>query len=207
MILAIDEFIPSWLEGELKKLDPADRKQFLTEYEEAVRDGLQRLENAPVNRYRDGTEEGHFSLRLGSTDYFLNVKKAVWTAAKYAGPVILVASLSPALLAHLGLTAASMPHVTAGTTGSAAAALYGAFSKLDPAELDTYAAVAAAIQRNKNRVLANSGASLEDVKESFKKDSSLFPVADPHAILEQLVSKLVLEKKALGGVEQYFLAF
>jgi hypothetical protein len=204
---AVDEFIPGWLEGPLKKLDPADRQQFLAEYEAAVRDGLQRLEKVPVNLHRDGTEEGHFSLRLGSSDYFLNVKKAVWTAAKYAGPLIFVAAVSPALLAYLGITAATMPHVTAGATGSAGLALYGAFSKLDPAELDTYTAVAAAIERNKNRVLANSGASVGDVKESFQKDSSLFPVTDPHPVLEQLVSKLVLEKKVLGGVEQYFLAF
>ncbi len=203
----IKDFIPLWLQHHLDSLGAEERKQFLSIYEEAVQQALVRLQDVSVNKHSDGTEEGHFSLRLGSKEYFVNVKKAVWTAAKYAGPLIMAAAISPALLAHFGLTAAMMPHISLGTAGSAVTALYGAFSKLSPSELDTYEAVAAAIERNKNQVLANSGADFRDVQESFRRHRNLFPPTDLHPMLEQLVSKLVLEKKVVGGIEQYFLAF
>jgi len=78
---------------------------------------------------------------------------------------------------------------------------------LEPMELDTYEAVAAGIERNRKRVLANSGASIEDVRKSFDLNGDLFPPKDLAAMLNQLVEKKVLERKVEGGVEQFFLAF
>lgn len=201
------DFFPEWLQLYLGSLDENERKDFLAQYEEAFRESMAKLESVPVNLHRDGTEEGEFSVRVGDSDVFVNVKKAVWTTAKYAGPLILAAAISPALLVHLGITAAALPHLSVGTTASASIALYQSFAKLSPSELDTYQAVAVAIQRNKNRILANSGASIEDVRESFRRDAELFPPQDLRPTLDQLVAKFVLEKKVIGGVEQYFIAF
>jgi len=207
MTADIKEFVPPWLDAYLDTLEESESKDFLSKYEGAVHEALEQLQSLPVNAHSDGTEEGHYSVRLGNTNKFLNLNKAVWTTAKYAGPLIMAAAISPALLAHLGLTAAMMPHITLGTSGSAVAAICGAFSRLDSAELDTYQAVVAAIERNKNRVLGNSGADIREIRESFKRDRDLFPPKDLEPMLEQLEKKLVLKKEVIGGVQQYFVAF
>jgi hypothetical protein len=198
------DFVPRWLETHLDGLQQAEREEFLRKYEEAFLETLQSLEKLPLNAVRDGSEPGHYSFRIGKSDVFVNLRSALWTATKYAGPVAIVAIVSPAVLAALGI---AVPHMTAGATASSAALLYQAFAKLQPMELDTYEAVAAAIERNRKRVLANSGASIEDVRKSFDLDGDLFPPKDLAPMLDQLVKKKVLERKVLGGVEQYFLAF
>jgi hypothetical protein len=203
----IEDFIPDWLQGYLNTLADDERKDFLSKYEDVVHQTLGQLQSVPLNKYSDGTEEGHLLVRLGKSNVFVNVKKSVWTTAKYAGPLILAVAVSPALLAYLGITAAMMPHLTVGATASAIAALCGAFEKLSPSELDTYQAVAAAIQRNRNRVLGNAGADIREIRESFKLDRDLFPPNDLESMLNQLVTKQVLKKDVATGVEQIFLAF
>lgn len=203
----VEDFIPAWLNDYLKTLKEDERKDFLRRYEEVVGQTLDQLQNVPVNTVTDSTEPGHFSVRLGKSSVFVNVKKSVWTALKYAGPLTLAAAVSPAVLAYLGITAAMMPHVTVGATASTIAALCGAFKKLSPEELDTYQAVAEAIERNRARILANLGADLSEVQKSFQLNRDLYPPNDPKAMLEQLVAKEVLKKEVLGGVEQYFLVF
>jgi hypothetical protein len=198
------EFIPPWLETHLGTIPEAEREKFLHDYETALVETLQLLEKLPLNQFKDGSEEGHYSIRIGKSDVFVNLKSALWTATKYAGPVAVVAIVSPALLAALGI---AVPHLTAGATASSAALLYKAFAKLQPMELDTYEAVAAAIERNRKRVLANSGAAIEDVRKSFDLNGDLLPPKDLPAMLNQLVDKKVLDRNVEGGVEQFFLAF
>jgi hypothetical protein len=202
----LDDFIPTWLQVYLNTLGDSKRKDFLSKYEQAIHQTLDQLQNVPVNSVNDGAESGHLSVRLGKSNVFVNVKKSVWTALKYAGPLTLAAAVSPAVLAYLGITAAMVPHVTVGATASTIAALCGAFKKLSPSELDTYQAVAEAIERNRMRMLGNLGADFEDVKKSFALDRDLFPPKDLKAMLDQLVTKEVLKKEVLN-VEQYFLVF
>jgi hypothetical protein len=95
-------------------------------------------------------------------------------------------------------------HLTAAGGASAAALLYKTFAKLQPMELDSYQAVAAAIERNKNRVLANSGASLEEVRESFRLNGDLLPPKSLGAMLDQLVNKGVLEKRCSEALNSSF---
>jgi hypothetical protein len=203
----ISEFIPDWLQTYLDNLPENERKNFLLKYEHAVHQALKQLEDIPLNIQTDGTEMGRLNVRFGHSDVFFNVKNSLWTAVKYVGPVMLAVAVSPALLAHLGITAAMMPHATVASTASAVAALRGAFQKLDPAELDTYQATAAAIERNRNRVLANSGADLREVEATFNLDRDLVPPTDLKATLDQLVAKQVLKFAVIGGVGQYFLTF
>jgi hypothetical protein len=198
------EFVPPWLESYLCGLQEAERDEFLLKYEEAFLETLQSLEELPLNAFRDGSEAGHYSIRIGKSGVFVNLRSALWTATKYAGPVAVAAIVSPALLAALGI---AIPHLTAAATASSAALLYQAFAKLQPMELDTYEAVAAAIERNRNRMLGNSGASIDEVRRSFDLNGDLFPPKDLAAMLNQLVEKKVLDRKVLGGVEQFFLAF
>ena len=203
----ISDFIPDWLQTYLDSLPENERKDFLPKYEHAIHQALKQLETLPLNIQSDGTEMGNLNLRIGHSDVFFNVKNSLWTALKYSGPVMLAVVVYPPLLAHLGITASMMPHATVASTVSAVAALRGTFQKLDPAELDTYQAAAAAIDRNRNRVLANSGADLRDVEASFNLDRALFHPADLKATLDQLVAKQVLKFAVIGGVGQYFLTF
>ena len=198
------QFFPPWLKSYLGGLGEAERNEFLVRYDDSFHESVEILTPLPLNSFRDGSESGSYSVRIGNSDLFVNLNTAFWTTAKYVGPVILAAAVSPLLLIHLGITA---PHLTAVGGASAAALLYKAFAKLQPMELDSYQAVAAAIERNKNRVLANSGASLDEVRESFRLNGDLLPPKSLEAMLDQLVDKKVLERKVLGGVEQFFLAF
>ena len=198
------QFFPPWLKSYLGELGEAERNDFLVKYEDAFHQSVQTLTPHPLNSFKDGTGPGHYSFRIGNSDLFVNVTSAFWVTVKYVGPVILAATVAPALLVHLGIAA---PHLTAAGGASAAALLYKAFAKLQPMELDTYQALAAAFERNQNRVLGNSGASVDEVRESFRLDGNLLPPKDLKAMLDQLEKKGVLEKKVLGGVEQFFPAF
>jgi hypothetical protein len=198
------QFFPPWLKKYLGELGEAERNEFLVKYEDAFHQSVQSLTPLLLNSFEDGTGPGHYTIRIGDSDLFVNLNSAFWVTVKYVGPVILAAAVAPALLIHLGITA---PHLTAAGGASAAALLYKAFAKLQPMELDSYQAVAAAFERNKNRVLGNSGASVDEVRESFRLDGNLFPPQNLEAMLDQLVNKGVLEKKVLGGVEQFFPAF
>jgi hypothetical protein len=198
------QFFPPWLKSYLGEMGEAERNDFLVKYEAAFHESVDTLTPLPLNSFRDGSEAGHYSIRIGDSDLFVNLNSAFWVTAKYVGPVILAAAVAPALLVHLGITA---PHLTAAGGASAAALLYKTFAKLQPMELDSYQAVAAAFERNKNRVLGNSGASVEEVRESFRRNGDLLPPKNLEAMLDQLVNKGILEKKVLGGVEQFFPAF
>ena len=202
----LQQFIPSWLQSYLAGLSEADRKKFIQNYESALEEMLLKLSELPANRFADGTEQGKFSVHIPGTNKFVNLKSAIWTSAKYAGPLVLAGVLAPPLLGVLGISAASA-HLTVGGGASAGYALYQAFSQVDDFEMDTYRAVAAAIERNKNRILENEGASEAQVRESFGLDRDLMPPSNLPATLEQLEKKKVIEKKVVGGVEQYFLAF
>jgi hypothetical protein len=136
----------------------------------------------------------------------VNLKEAVWTTAKYGGPLLLASAFAAPLLAVAGITVAAA-HITLGTGASAGFALYEAFSRLNEDELDVYKAVAAAIERNKNRVLENEGADFKQVEHSYTLDKDLVPPLDLPAMLEQLEKKKVIESKVIGTVKQYFLSF
>jgi hypothetical protein len=202
----LHKFIPPWLKSYLDRLGEADRKKFLQDYEAALEGTLHKLSELPANQFDDGTERGKFSVRIAGTKTFVNLKSAIWTSAKYAGPLVLASVFAPPLLGVLGISVASA-HVTVGGGASAGYALYQAFSRLDDFEMDTYKAVAAAIERNKNRVLENEGATEAQIMKSFGNDPDLMPPSNPRATLDQLEKKKVIEKKVIGGVEQYFLAF
>jgi hypothetical protein len=198
-------FIPPWLRAYLDKLSEEQRQKFLTEYAGAIRSLIQRLAASPVNEGPDDLQRGKFSARIPGTNKFLNLKSSLWTALKYGAPLALAASLAPPLLAVLGIAVGS--HVTLATVAGAGKALYDAFASLNPMEMDTYSAVAAAIERNKNKTLENSGASLPQIMESFQLDKQLLRPQDPEAMLKNLVDKKVLTQDASSGVSQYFLAF
>jgi hypothetical protein len=200
-------FIPPWLHRYLAGFSEADRGKFLIDYESALEAMLQKLSELPSNQFADGTERGKFSVHIPGTNKFVNLKSAIWTSAKYAAPLVLAGILAPPLLGVLGISAASA-HLTVGGGASAGYALYQAFSSLDDFEMDTYDALAAAIERNKNRVLENEGASEDQIKASFGLDHDLMmPASGLPAILAQLEKKKVIERKVIGGVEQYFLSF
>ena len=118
---------------------------------------------------------------------------------------MLASTIAAPLLAAVGVTLAGT--VSLGTAGSAVAALYGTFARLNSVEMDTYLAVAAAIERNKMRILGNSGASVAQVMQSFERDKELMRPDDPAAVLKDLVDKKVLTQDASTGLSQYFLAF
>ena len=201
----LNEFIPPWLQKYLQGLSNDEREHFLVEYRAGLRELLRRLEDSPMNRWTDATERGKFSARIPGTNKFVNLNSALWTAAKYGGPLLLATAFFAPLVGVLGITVGAKMTLT--TVGSAGAALYQAFASLNPIEMDTYVAVAAAIERNKNKVLENTGASLEQILRSFKLDKHLSKPHDPEAMLKNLVDKKVLAHDATSGVEQYFLAF
>ncbi len=203
----LQQFIPPWLQSYLAGLTEADRKKFLQDYEAAIEEILQKLSELPANQFADGTERGNFSVHIPGTNKFVNLKSAIWTSAKYAGPLVLAGVLAPPLLGVLGISVASA-HLTVGGGASAGYALYQAFSQLDDFEMDTYKAVAAAIERNKNRVLENEGASEDQIKASFGLDRDLMmPFSGLPTTLAQLEKKKVIESKVIAGVNQYFLSF
>jgi hypothetical protein len=202
----LEQFIPLWLRNYLSTLGKAERDRFLSQYREAVLQMLEQLEKLPMNQLHDGTERGKFSTRIPGTNSFVNLKEAVWTTAKYGGPLLLASAFAAPLLAVAGITVAAA-HITLGTGASAGFALYEAFSRLNEDELDVYKAVAAAIERNKNRVLENEGADFKQVEHSYTLDKDLVPPLDLPAMLEQLEKKKVIESKVIGTVKQYFLSF
>jgi hypothetical protein len=196
---------PRWLQTYLQGLGSDDRDQFLVAYRTGIREILERLEASPLNQVRDGTERGHFSVRIPGTNKFINLKSSLWTFVKYGGPLLLTTALAAPLVGLLGITVGAP--VTISTIGSAVAALYNAFASLNLIEMDTYLAVAAAIERNKNQTLTNTGVSLPQILKSFKLDKQLSKPHDPEAMLKNLVDKKVLTYDAATGVAQYFLAF
>ena len=197
------DFFPGWLRTEVGKMEEPDCSVFLAKYEEAFRETLDKIQALPLNKVGDEDEPGRSSTRIGKT-HFINIKSAVWTTTKYAGPVALAVLFSPALLLHIGVT---IPPATIATGASAGTLLFNAFAHLQASELDTYQAVAAAIDKNACRVLGNRGASQQDIEDAFKNNSSFMRPTNLGALLDQLVAKKVLEKKVEGGVEQFFLAF
>ncbi len=204
-IAKLDEFIPPWFEKDLAHLHDAARKQFLTEYESAIEQLAAKLEALPMNQVSDGTERGKSSVRIAGTNKFINLKSTLWTVVKYGGPVVLASTIAAPLLAAVGITVAGT--VSLGTAGSAVAALFGTVANLNSVEMDTYLAVAAAIERNKMRILSNSGASVAQVMESFGREKELLRPDDPQAVLKDLVEKKVLTQDASTGLSEYFLAF
>jgi hypothetical protein len=201
----LKEFIPPWLQKYLEGLSSDERDRFLLAYHSGMRELLELLAASPMNQGADGTERGKSSARIPGTNKFVNLKSSLWTAAKYGGPLLLASTIAAPLFGLLGITVAAQ--VTLTTIGSASAALYDAFASLNPIEMDTYLAVAAAIERNKNKVLENTGASLPQILQSFKLDKQLSKPHDPEAMLKNLVDKKVLAHDASTGVSQYFLAF
>jgi hypothetical protein len=201
----IHEFMPLWFEEDLKHLDETARKQFLSEYESAIQELAEKLESSRLNQGADGTERGTLSVRIPGTTKFVNLKSTLWTLVKYGGPVVLASTVAAPLLAAVGVTVAGT--ISLSTAGSAVAALFGTFANLNSVEMDTYLAVAAAIERNKMRILGNSGASVAQVMESFQLDKNLMRPDDPQAVLKDLVEKKVLTQDASTGLSQYFLAF
>jgi hypothetical protein len=204
-IADLNEFMPPWFQEDLKHLDENSRKRFLAEYEAAIEQLAAKLESLPINKVSDGTERGKSSVRIPGSNKFINLKSTLWTLVKYGGPLVLASTIAAPLLAAVGITLAGT--VSLGTAGSAVAALYGTFASLNSVEMDTYLAVAAAIERNKMRILGNSGASLAQVMQSFERDKELMRPDDPEAVLKDLVDKKVLTQDASTGLSQYFLAF
>ena len=202
---AFEQFIPSWLKNYLGKLSEKDREEFLTKYRESVKQMFEQLEKLPLNKLQDGTERGKFSARIPGTNNFVNVKEVVWTTAKYGGPLLLASAIAAPLLAVVGITVSA--HLTLTTGASAGLALYESFSRLNQDELEVYQAVAAAIERNKNRVLENEGADIKQIEHSYTLNRDLVPPRDLPAMLEQLEKKKVIESKVIGTVKQYFLSF
>jgi hypothetical protein len=201
----LTEFIPPWLQKYLQELGGDERDRFLVAYRAGIRELLQRLEASPMNQVADGTERGKYSARIPGTNKFVNLRSSLWTAVKYGGPLLLASAIAAPLVGLLGITVGAK--VTLTTVGSAGAALYDAFASLNPIEMDTYLAVGAAIERNKNKILENSGADLAQILQSFKLDKQLSKPHDTEAMLKNLVDKKVLSLDATTGVPQYFLAF
>lgn len=201
----IHEFMPPWLEKDLERLDECGQKKFLADYESALQELGEKLQSSPLNQSDDGTERGKLSVRIPGTTALFNLKSGLWTLVKYAGPLVLAGTIAAPLLAAVGVTVGGT--VSLSTAGSAVAALYGAFARLNPVEMDTYLAVAAAIERNKTTILINRGASLEQVVESFRRDRQLMRPDDPAAVLKELVEKKVLSYDASTGLAEYFLTF
>jgi hypothetical protein len=200
----LNEFIPLWLREYLDKLPEADRAEFLAKYRAGVEELLKRLEDLPANEF--GAKQGKFSARIPGTKSFVNLTDLVWTTAKLGGPVALATVFAPALLVHLGIVVTHP--ATMSTVGSSVAALYKAFASLNADEFDTYKAVAAAIERNANKQLANKGADVSEIQTSFELDEELMPPPqDLEPMLAQLEGKKVIKSKVLGGVNQYFLCF
>jgi len=200
-----DEFIPPWLQKYLETLSDQERERFLLEYRAGIQTLLEQLDASPMNQVADGTERGKFSARIPGTNKFINLRSSLKTVVIYGGPLVLATAIAAPLVGVLGITVGAK--VTFSTVASASGALYNAFASLAPMEMDTYLAVAAAIERNKNRILENSGASVAQVMESFKRDKQLLRPDDPEAMLKSLVEKKVLTFDTASGVPQYFLAF
>jgi len=203
----INDFLPPWLQNYLESLPSTERERFLAEFDSGVQNLLKSLESLPLNRTSDGTERGQCSVMLPGTTIHINLKTSLWTLAKYGGPLLLASSLAAPLVAALGITLAS-PHILS-TVGSAIAALYQAVAKLNATEMDTYLAVAATIEHNKNQRFEPVGASLPQILDSFDRDKkNLAQPINLKAMLNSLVEdKKVLIRKANTGLERYYLAF
>ena len=204
--LNLDDFLPNWLKDDpdLAKLDANQRKQFLAQYESAIRELLEKFDSSRLNQTAGGTR-GRLSVRIPGTNSFFNLTSGLWTLAKYGGPVVLAATVAAPLLAAIGISVAGT--VTLSTAGSAVAALYNAFANLNSLEMDTYLAVVAAIDRHKMKILTNRGATLDQVMESFDREEDLMRPQDVNAVLKGLVDKKVLKHDPSTGVSEYFLAF
>jgi hypothetical protein len=202
----IKEFIPEWLNEQLAKLDTNKRKQFLEQYESAVKELLDKLESSPMNKVDDGTGRGKLSAVIPGTNISFNIKSGLWTLAVYGAPLVLAGTVAAPLLATVGITLAG----TIGFSSAAAAikALNDAFATLNPMQKDTYLAVVAAIDRNKMKALTDTGgATVEQVVMSFKHDKDLMQPHDPKAVLDELAQKKVLTRTAAGGGWVYSPAF
>jgi len=203
----LQDFLPPWLEQYLGKMDAQQRAQFLLQYGDAVQQMLSKLEDLPFNQVQDGSERGTFNVRIpGSDNKFVNLKELIMATAKYGGPLLLASAFAAPLLALVGIKVAAA-HLTLSTGSSAGFALFEAFSRLNEDEMEVYQAVAAAIERNKNKVLGNQGASIKDVEESYRLDPKLLPQGDLPGMLKQLEKKKVIKGEMVGGILQYFLSF
>jgi hypothetical protein len=203
----LSDFLPSWLQDYLRNLPSSERERFLAEFDAGVQELLKSLAILPLNQVPDGTERGKLSLRIpGTTRTFINLKLSLWAFAKYGGPLLLASSLAAPLVGSLGIAIAA-PQILS-TIGSAAAALYQAVAKLNAIEMDTYLAVAAAIDRNNNQGVKPASASLEQILKSFRLDKkNLEKPHDLAAMLSGLVAKHVLVNDVSTGTDRYSLAF
>jgi hypothetical protein len=165
-IADINQFISPWLQEDLKKLDSNARKEFLVQYESAIQELLEKFEKSPMNQGATGQRK--CSVRIGGTK-FLNVKSTLLTLVNYGVPLVLAGTIAAPLLAAVGITVAGTVSLT--TAGSAVAASYGTCASLNSVEMDTYLAVAAAIEQKKMTLLVNSGATVN--VDSFKRDKQL----------------------------------
>ena len=201
---ALCVFLPPKLKNRVKALNQKEQIKFLDEYSKAVKNVVTQLGKHRVNKYQKTQTQS--SIRIPGTEgTFINLETALKTAAGIAVPLVASAAIFSAPLAAIGIVTSSA--VTFSSVSSGATALVRAFKKLAADEIDTYSAVAEAIRRNGYRALGTRGATLEQIRKSFRDDKDLMEPQDLDKMLSQLDKKGVIKGKVEGGKQQYFLAF
>jgi uncharacterized protein YpuA (DUF1002 family) len=202
----MDEFFPDWLKEQLARVDDQHRKQFLENYESAVKELLKNLESLPMNEVDDGTGRGKLQAIIPGTNISFNIRSSLWTLAVYGATLVLAGTVAAPVLATVGVTLSGT--IALSSVVTAIKAVKDAFAKLNSVEMDIYNAVLAAIDRNRMKVLRSTGgATLEQVLESFKLDKELMRPDNPRAVLDDLAGKKVLTRSASGGDWLYSPAF
>ncbi|HEX4497259.1 MAG TPA: hypothetical protein VIE43_16420 [Thermoanaerobaculia bacterium] len=207
-IMTIDpsDFVPPWLSEYIESLPSSERDDFRVRYEAATKELVEVLAESDFNKQMDGREiDGEYSVVL-SNGLSINIKKSLLALAVNAGPLLLLSTFVTGALAPLGIVF-SHPSVF-GSLVALFTALSKAVHKLSMIEMGTYLAVAAAIKRNKDQRFDPVGANFQEILDSFDRDKmNLEKPNDLKAVLDGLVGKDVLARKADTGIERYYLAF
>jgi hypothetical protein len=197
----LNDLIPDWLRQYLNSLPDREREQHLTRYCELIQQLAGQLSQSQV--IKPDAQQGQFSIKLGGNTFF-NLKEGLKEVVKVGGAVLFASVIGGPLV--LGIPIAE--GMSWAGIGGAVAGLAQNLSTLNPDEMDTYKAVAIAIDGNKMKVLGPEGATLKQVEDVFvQKKKTLSRPDDVKAIVDILVEKKVLHRETRGGSVEYFVSF
>jgi hypothetical protein len=191
-------FFTEEIKAALARLDTEARAAAERDYLQAIREALKQLEQHPANAGDGGIEPGELHVKVPGTErYFFSIKQALLSLTVSVVPAAAVTLLVPPLVV-LKL----VPSVV-----SAGKAVWDAAAALkSETDLDVYVAVVAALERNKLRTLGGAGATLDDIKESFRRQAK-DPPGNLTDKLTDLCKRAVLKKDTSSTVTEYYKGF
>jgi hypothetical protein len=191
-------FFPRWFRDALQKgSTPKEVQEFEAKYLEAIARQLGEISENPQNWMQQGVPVAQSKAKFGNKS--IPVKEVLLVGAAYTAPIFL--AVSALVTGPAGLVAAAK---ATAAIGPATAKLYSAINTYSPTELDVHTAVVSAMYRNYSKTLKGDGATIDEIKESFKRDKSLVKLKDKdlEAVLNDMASdkKRMLIRSLDGGI-------